>query len=356
MAVTFTSGAPGALHPLSNDDIVGVVGVKQSGFTANLAHATEYSELVGTGKIAAENSDLADELAAIMDQWGGEVVVSGMPAAPTLGNFKAAVDRLETYEDQPTIYTVAGDWAGKTADADNVALGSLVQTATETVAYLETVCEDTYARAVVWGAQTTIANEKSYAAANAKPRVMPAVNQGSNHNPSGLIVGAALARAAQRGRGWGLDGARVLGATTLQYALTPISADVTELTQTDHASVIVNDGGLYEVAAAEFNTALDTDLERYWEVARQVDHVKRSLTRTARQFISGDFELEELEGKLSQAGNALARARAARRIDVSIDRERSTGAARYFFLRIAPFIAVRSITFETTVVDTYLVI
>ena len=337
---------------------MGIIGRKSASFTGDIAHATEYSELVGTGKIATTTGDLGDALAAIMDQWGGEVVVSALPNTGnvTLGQFKAAVDRLATYEDQATILTVAGDWCGRTAADDNTALGAVGQAGTETVGYLETVCEDVYARAVVWGGQQTIANEKLYAAANAKPRVMPAVNKGSNHSPAGLLIGAGLARAARRGRGWALDGAPVLGASSLQYALTPISADVTTLTQTDHASVIVNDGGLYEVAAAEFNTASLTDLERYWEVARQVDHIKRSLTRTARQFISGDYSLEGLEAHLVKAGNALARARAARSVDISIDRVRSHGADRYFFLRIGPFIAVRNIIFETDVVDTFLVV
>ena len=377
MAITFVDyNSPGDAHPLANDDIVGFVGVNggtvQDGNGAALTydtnnssivfHSRDFDALAGANKPAGSSGAAYNDLQGIMRQWGGEVVMSVLNhgANITEANVDAAIDKVMGYQDTPTVLIVAGDLANYGADdtaivhAGNAGTLAAKSTAKSGItAHLEGLAEDFLVRAMVKADQDSLADNKTWMTANRGNRVMPWINDLGNHGAASVGLGAGLRARARFGRGTGINGFQIVGlGGSLDNLWTPVNSDATVIASGD-AGVLVNDEGVIEVltgADGEFYYAT-TDLQRYWEVAFQVDYIKRALRFHGRSYLSrGDLSQEDLGALLQHHADVLVRGRNAREILIA-PYPGSTGVDRKFELDIHPYFAIRNIEFHTRVID-----
>lgn len=372
MSISFTTDTQqAAAHPLSNDDIVGIVGVTTSAndntnFVGNVGpihHSTELLELVGStkyyGSIVAGNT-MALGLNAIMKQWGGEVVTVGLKPAATQTDANAALDLLAGYEDNPTMYVVLGDitnFGTNTAAFNTLDSTHYTTTKSDISGHLESICEDVYALGQTTSYHTSEAAIKAWIAANRGAKVLCGTNNVGNYDASAAALGAGLREVARFGRGTNINGARVTGlGGSLTYRWSPNNSHATQIANAD-GLVLVNDNGIIEVLTGddgELATTLATDNEKYWEVARQVNYIKRALTSYSRQFLSRHMSQRNLLTALQVHADSLSRHGNAN--SIKLYALPSTGVHRMFRLVIDPFYAIRNMTYHTGVVDTLLTI
>lgn len=366
MSITFPN-FPGAAdaHPLSNDDIVAYVGVTtQTGTVRSVVqHSENRADLVGLNKPfgqEASGNTAAYEINAIMKQWGGELIGLGVDPAATPAQVNSAVDKLAGYQDNPTMFVLGRELA--MYGSGNLG-GTWAASGSTIASHLETVCEAVYARGVATfyapsAADDTSTNRLAFRNDVRHERVTPAFNNLANIGAGAAALGAGLAAAAHFGRGTGINGFAVDGSgSALDHFWAPTNTDATSLASGD-ALVLVNAQGRIEVLSGddgEFYYDPATNNERYWEVGRQVDYIKRALTHYGRTFLSrGDFTQEGLTAELQSHADSLAAHGNARFI--VINPLPSTGVRRVFHLQIHPYFAIRNLVFQTEVVDTTIVL
>lgn len=364
MAISFPNYSAASAHPLANDDIVAYVGVTTAtgDVRTHVQHSTNLSELVGSGKPFGEEASgntAAYELTAIMKQWGGEVIALGVANNASVATVNGQVDKLAGYQDSPTIFILGQELAMR---GTNGLGGAEAYGNSSIAAHLETVCEQVYGRGVVSFAPASAANDTSpnrinFRDSNRHERIAPCFNPLHNYSAASCALGSSLAAAARFGRGTAVNGFSVDGlGGDLVNLWSPTNSVATSLASGD-ALVLVNDQGTIEVLSGDDGEFYyDTPVhERYWEVARQVDYVKRGLIHFGRIFLSrGDFTVAGLAAELQSHADSMASHGNARRIEVLPLADGTSGVTRTFHLRIHPYFAIRNLVFRTEVVDTYI--
>ena len=272
-----------------------------------------------------------NNIANRIDQTPAELIIS----------IEEALALVDQANHKPTVLHVAGDATAPGNSPD----------ASEIVTMLETICERLECRAVANAAQDTIANGIAWGLLNGKPRVMGVFNQditsAGNQFPAGHWLGAVLAVSGDNGRAWGINYAAVPGVTQLLHPLTIGStSDLTSLDANGVSSIVV-DEGLFEIIGDEFKTASEEDPQRFWSVGRVVDHVERTLTQFAHQFVGSTRSADRVAVRLTEALNPIIDGGEILSGSVVADSEREQGVTKNFILELEILYATNILNVRT---------
>ena len=343
--VNFTIAPAHTPTPHSVDDVVFLVGRVGAGSSGTIADGTFYEgdTLADLATILGTDGHSREFLAAVLGRVSPHVIYQPVGLA---GDATAITNALATVYDAgrtPTVLHVAGDF---TAPSDSPAVNAIVTA-------LETHCEALNCRAVANAAQDTVANAVAWGNNNGKPRVIGVFNQGGSSGaytmPAGPWLGAALAQAEEHGRAWGINLARVTGQTGVRHALSPYSSNLVTLDAAGVSS-IVSDNGILKIVGDEFKTASDTDPQRFWSIARVVDHVEERLTAAARAFISSTYSADRIAIHLTRELNPLIAAGEILGGSVVPDLEHEQGTHKYLIAELDLLFATAVITVRLNLV------
>ena len=335
ITVTVAPSPVTAVSPL-RDEVVGIVGPTGTGSSAAVGTLESGDQLsdfpsgdVGTG-------ETYNAISQLLGQVEVETVWSPTVAAPSEAQFATAVDLLATYRNPVSMVLPIG------------ALGYAAANLTK----LQTFCADGthLARAVVNANQTggNLADRAAAAvtsAAGLGNRIWMIYNKRANSYLNGAYMGAVLALAATRGRGWGIQMAPVAGAGVLQDHL---NLGATALTALDDAGIssLITAEGATRIAGGFFNYPAG-DPQRDWSVARVIDHVEHIIRRTwLRALVGSTLSLAEESSVLQASVDPLVGSEV---VDVSVTGISVNGANRTFGVVVELVTPAGNINVELTI-------
>lgn len=351
--VSFRTGTTPAAEPHHVEDVIYVLAQKEAnvqGAAGTLFEGKTEEAFFGTGKLLATGAGTSgiksflDDLFQTddVDPW---VYVMLFADTENLTSIEAKMDLFENADRPPTILTGVGDMFAKVNSGANAfSAWTTSYAATPLATKMESMAEHYICRAYLPTGATTVANAETWGSANTGERVLGIFNPIDNKQPNAHWLNGLLIQTSDRGRGWGINGARVFGGTSLLVPLSPDSSDVATL-DTDHVSSVVLDQGVMEIMGGEFHYQT-ADPERFVNVARRMDYIKQRGKNFARHnLLSSDYTLLRMARELNENASAIVGSDGITRINyIGVSEVSDT---RVFDLEVTMRVAANTITIYT---------